>query len=500
MIDMDPSNDTIVGSAGTASAPLASIDSFPYRHRVGELMTAPAVIVDGQTTLGDALRMLTARKVSSLLVGSGRAARDLGIFTERDVLRAIEAHGADALARSLMSLASRPLQAVQADDFVYRAIGRMDRLGLRHLAVTDAAGVVVGMVTTRNLLRHRASRAMVLGDGIDRATTAGELHEAWGRLSLMAGSLVAEDVDPRAVAAVISAEIQALTRRACEIAEARLMAGGWGSPPTAYAMMVLGSAGRGESLLAADQDNAIVYAEGEPGGPEDRWFAELGRHVADTLDAVGVPYCKGGVMARNAEWRQSISGWTATIDDWVRRQSPQDLLNIDIFFDGIGVHGDVRLSDAIWNHAYDRGAATPDFVKLLSLMAADWKVPLTIFGSIRTDDLGRVDLKKGGIMPIFTAARVLSIRNDVRERATPARLQGVAAKGFGAPADFAAVIEAHRAILGMMLRQQLADNAAGIALSPRVEIARLDSPAQRRLREALGSVAVATDLVAERRL
>ena len=497
---MDPSNDATPAMTGTAIAPLASIDSFPYRHRVSELMTAPAVIVDGRTTLGDALRLLTGRKVSSLLVGSGTAARDLGIFTERDVLRVLEAHGPDALAMPLIGLASRPLQCVNSDDFVYRAIGRMDRLGLRHLAVVDAFGAVVGMVTTRNLLRHRASRAIVLGDGIDRATSADELRDAWARLSLMAASLVAEDVDPRAVAAVISAEIQALTRRACEIAEARLQAGGWGAPPVPYAMLVLGSAGRGESLLAADQDNAIVYTEGGPGGPEDRWFAELGRHVADILDAVGVPYCKGGVMARNPEWRKSVAGWKTTIDDWVRRQSPQDLLNIDIFFDGVGVHGDVRLAETIWHHAYDRGAATRDFVKLLSLMAAEWKAPLTIFGSIRTDDFGRVDLKKGGIMPIFTAARVLSIRHDVRERATPARLEGVAAKGIGAPADFAAIIEAHRTILDVMLRQQLVDAAAGVSLSPRVELARLDSPAQRKLREALGRVAIAADLVAEGRL
>jgi CBS domain-containing protein len=497
---MDPSNDATPAMSGAAHAPLASIDSFPYRHRVGDLMSAPAVIVDGATTLADALHLLTGRNVSSLLVGHGTAASDLGIFTERDVLRALEAHGPDALRLPLASLATRPLQAVQADDFVYRAIGRMDRLSLRHLAVTDASGAVVGMVTTRNLLRHRASRAIVLGDGIDRATTVEALRDAWARLSAMAGSLIAEDVDPRAIAAVISAEIQALTRRACEIAEAHMKASGWGPPPVPYAMMVLGSAGRGESLLAADQDNAIVYAEGGPGGPEDRWFAELGRHVADTLDAVGVPYCNGGVMARNPEWRKSVAGWKSTIDDWVRRQRPQDLLNTDIFFDGIGVHGDVRLAEVIWHHAYDRGAATRDFVKMLTLMAVDWKAPLTIFGSIRTDDSGRVDLKKGGIMPIFTAARVLSIRHDVRERATPVRLNGAAAKGIGGPADIAALIEAHRTILGVMLRQQLADGDAGVPLSPRVELARLDTPAQRRLREALGRVAVATDLVGEGRL
>ena len=40
--------------------------------------------------------------------------------------------------------------------------------------------------------------------------------------------------------------------------------------------MVLGSAGRGESLLAADQDHSIVYAEGQADGPEDQWFAALG--------------------------------------------------------------------------------------------------------------------------------------------------------------------------------------------------------------------------------
>ena len=49
----------------------------------------------------------------------------------------------------------------------------------------------------------------------------------------------------------------------------------------------------------------------------------------------------------------------------MRRQSPQDLLNIDIFFDGVGVHGDVRLAETIWHHAYDRGAASCDFTAFL---------------------------------------------------------------------------------------------------------------------------------------
>ena len=41
---------------------------------------------------------------------------------------------------------------------------------------------------------------------------------------------------------------------------------GHGAPPCPYAMLVLGSGGRGESLMAPDQDNAIVFAHGEPEG------------------------------------------------------------------------------------------------------------------------------------------------------------------------------------------------------------------------------------------
>ena len=35
---------------------------------------------------------------------------------------------------------SRPLAALPGRDFVYRAIGRMSRLGTRHLGVADEAG------------------------------------------------------------------------------------------------------------------------------------------------------------------------------------------------------------------------------------------------------------------------------------------------------------------------------------------------------------------------
>src|SRR5690606_37153035 len=196
---------------------------------------------------------------------------------------AIDAHGEAAFATPLAAIMSQPLQSVQEDAFVYRAIGRLDRIGYRHLGVQDAHGNIVGALTTRNLLRHRATDAIVLGDEVASAASSAELGATWAKLPLVAGSLLAEDVDPRTISAVISSEIRAITSRAAELAEAKLIAEGRGAAPCPYAVLVLGSAGRGESLLAADQDNAIVYLHGAEGGPEDRWFEAPGTEMCQLL-------------------------------------------------------------------------------------------------------------------------------------------------------------------------------------------------------------------------
>ena len=104
----------------------------------------------------------------------------------------------------------------------------MERLGFRHLAVAMPQGELAGRVTTRNLLRHRATTTIVLGDEIDsagrrRGAGAGVVEAAG-----LAASLLADAVDPRTIATVISAEICVLTRRAAELAEVRLAEAGKG--------------------------------------------------------------------------------------------------------------------------------------------------------------------------------------------------------------------------------------------------------------------------------
>jgi CBS domain-containing protein len=210
--------------------------------------------------------------------------------------------------------------------------------------------------------------------------------------------------------------------------------------------------------------------------------------------------CKGGVMARNREWRKSVADWHATIDAWVRRQRPEDLLNVDIFFDCVPVHGAASLGEAIWSHAYARGHAARDFQNLLIETARRRGSAFTLMGNFRTDERGRFDLKKHGLMPLFTAARVLSIRHDVRARSTSDRLQGIAANGVAPPETIRSILDAHRLILGAVIGQQLVDTEAGVPLSPRVDLGRFDKAGKAGLKDALVQVDEAVGLVSEGRI
>jgi DNA polymerase-3 subunit epsilon/CBS domain-containing protein len=241
---------------------------------------------------------------------------------------------------------------------------------IRHLAVVEPSGAIVGALSARDLLKLRSGEALMLGDAIDAADDVSALAAAWARLPDVVAGLVAEQVSAREIAAIISRENQAMTARAGVLAERRLEESGAGRPPVPFALVVLGSAGRGESLLAPDQDNAVVFADPADLSRADAWFSAFGKHVADILDQAGIPYCKGGVMATNPEWRKSESAWQATISHWVTRSDPQDLLNVDIFFDLRPVFGDYAMGERVWQQAFDAGRGRPEFAKLLAAASA----------------------------------------------------------------------------------------------------------------------------------
>ena len=206
-----------------------------------------------------------------------------------------------------------------------------------------------------------------------------------------------------------------------------------------------------------------------------------------------MPYCTGGVMAKNPQWRGSLATWHARIDHWVRQSRPQDLLSVDIFFDLRAVHGDGRLVNELWRGAFDAACNEIGFAKLLAEAAGTVEGGLGLFGRFQTSQ-GRIDLKKAGLFGIVTTARVLAIRHHVVERSTPARLAGIKALGLGAESDLDALVEAQGIFLDLLVAQQIEDMEHGTPASNAVAVKRLSRRDRDRLRSALEAVGHLDDL------
>lgn len=467
----------------TDTRPLARIDSFPYRHRVADLMSSPPLTVDPAAPATEAARLMLARRVSSLLVldGDGRPA---GIVTERDMLRALCACPADP--GRVADLMTSPVAFVRADAFVYMALGRMARLGLRHLAVIDGMGRAVGVISARDLLRLRSGQSLQLGDRLRTAETAADMATVRAELPALAAALLAEAVEAREVAAVISAVYRDMTRRAAQLAEAALAGDpAWGPPPAPYAVLVLGSGGRGESLLAPDQDNALVH---RGGAGDDPWFAELGRRMTDLLDAAGLPYCPGGVMASRPDWRHHLDGWRQRIGGWIGHPESDSLLMVDIFYDLQPVFGDAELAATLQAEALEAARRARGFLAVLGAQLEALNPPLGLFGRFRLDAEGRLDLKLGGLLPVVQGARVMALQHGLAATATRDRLDALAAAGVLTGRDHAALTAGHALLLDVVLRQQIDDLRGGRAAGTRVDPRRFPPEVAARVKDAVRAV------------
>jgi DNA polymerase-3 subunit epsilon/CBS domain-containing protein len=473
---------------------MARADVFPYRHRVSEIMRAPPATTAAGAPLKAALADMMAQKVSSLFVEADSQARSTGILTERDILRAIAAGNGDSLLKPVRQHASYPLVTVRTHDFLYVAMGRMRRLRIRHLGVVDDAGQLVGALTQRDLLRLRADEALALSGALADSATVTELANVWRRLAEAAGALMDEDVDARDVAAIVSDEVCALTARAARMAEAEVAAQRPRPDGLSYAVMVLGSGGRGESLLALDQDNAMIFSCPDEAAAES-WLAHVAARMNSILDTVGVPLCKGGVMARNAPWRHSTAAWRQQVQLWISRTDPADILNADIFFDAVAVHGDRELVEDLRTDAITAAAQSEAFLKLMSVAASTIEPATNWLGQFRSDERGRLDLKRLGLLPLVSAARTVALRHQIHERSSKSRLAALRGHPGVPQRQLEALLEAQGLLMEYTLRQQLADIENGISPSSGVDPKALSSLQQSHLRWALQQVKSVADIV-----
>jgi len=325
----------------------------------------------------------------------------------------------------------------------------------------DGRGLRVMLTLSRIVVQGRAGFMAVAARlsrprelDIHSAVNLDDLEAASRRTRDLATLMMNHGADAAQVSRMLSDEADALVRKAVEFIVAEM-----GLAPVPFDVMLMGSLGRGEVTLLADQDHALIYAD----VPEDQaaavqtYFLEMGKRLADLLHGAGYPYCEGKIMASEAACCQSLHRWRDTFDRWITTLEAEDLLRAKIFFDFRSALNQGRLVAELKDHLKMTLATQPRFFPLLGLNILHYEPPLSSFGGLVSKDMGQgrtgFDIK-GVIAQLVDVVRLRALQNGVGVTGTTDRLGALVAGGHLRDQTAADTAAAFAVLLETRLRHQ----------------------------------------------
>lgn len=408
-------------------------------------------------SIGEAVAKMAQADVSTLAVCSDTALE--GIFTDKDLRNRVVAAGV-TLGRPIAEVMTHTPKTLVATASLTEAMAMMASGGFRHIPLLGDDGGLLAILSATDILAYMGNNAIDTGMAISRAGSMEELAEASARIDEGFAAMVASGFSAAHAMRFTSALGEAAHRRAAELAEEQL-----GPPPVPYALAVFGSLARGEQLVGSDQDNGLVIDDAVDTAGRD-YFAQLGTLISDHLDAAGFVYCKGGIMAKNAEMRLTLGEWRARYRRWIEAPSEDGILRATIFFDMRSVHGSQELVRALRDDVVQRASASPLFISFLARDALRARVPLGIFRNLvleKSDDGQKVfDAKAQAIMPIIDIARTLALAAGLTEVGTLERLSALMRAGRMAREDAQSLEDAFLLVGSLRIEHQAAQIRAGV--------------------------------------
>lgn len=103
------------------------------------------------TTVYDALRLMDEKNVGAVLVMKGEEL--LGILSERDYARQIILKGRASKETTVKDIMSTPVVSAHPEQTPQEAMEMMTKGKFRHLAVVDADGKVIGVISMGDVVR-----------------------------------------------------------------------------------------------------------------------------------------------------------------------------------------------------------------------------------------------------------------------------------------------------------------------------------------------------------
>ena len=123
----------------------------PEMIRVGEIMMPGPKIVDGLATVEEAIAMMRANRISSLVIDRRHAADEYGLVVVDDIARKVIAADRSPVRTNVYEIMTKPVLTVDSSMAIRYAIRLLAGFGISRALVTEQ-GALVGIVTLRDMV------------------------------------------------------------------------------------------------------------------------------------------------------------------------------------------------------------------------------------------------------------------------------------------------------------------------------------------------------------
>jgi CBS domain-containing protein len=111
------------------------------------------VTIEPTADLTAAVKLLAERRIGAVVI-LGANHRIVGILSERDIVRALAAHGPTALNKPVGQVITRDVKTCSEDDTIEGLMGRMTTGKFRHMPVVEQ-GKLIGIVSIGDVVKNR---------------------------------------------------------------------------------------------------------------------------------------------------------------------------------------------------------------------------------------------------------------------------------------------------------------------------------------------------------
>lgn len=135
---------------------------------IKKILTTDVITISPDINASEAISIMRTNNISCILIVRDR--KPVGIFTERDVVKALN-RGVNFDNIKINELMSSPVTTTRDDNEIHEAYNLLSKHGIRHLTIIDSKNEVIGIVTQTDIINNLGPEHFVVFKDISKLMT-----------------------------------------------------------------------------------------------------------------------------------------------------------------------------------------------------------------------------------------------------------------------------------------------------------------------------------------